>query len=371
MAPWGEGVFDAGRDFGVGDASDDAVFFEVAELLDEHFLGDGGDGPFEFGKAEGAFVEEVEDDDHFPAAFEAFEGGFDALGGGVGGVGGAVSLWLVTYFLVCTCHLVGDYFRLIFMSSGVSFGLEGKRVVVTGGSSGIGKACVSAFEALGATVVAVARRGEATDRFVPCDLSTADGVAAVIEGIRSRLGEVDVLVNNAGGSEAPTGGVFMQTDEDWMRILELNLLAAVRLDRAFLPLMMERGSGVILHVTSIQSRMPMRETVPYAAAKAALLNYSKALSMEAGRAGVRVVAVAPGFTQTEAATRLIERMADQLGTDSSGAVDSLMDSLGGIALGRPGRTEELASVITFLASDLASYLTGTEVVVDGGTLTTV
>ena len=116
-----------------------------------------------------------------------------------------------------------------------------------------------------------------------------------------------------------------------------NLLAAVRLDRGLLPAMLQQGSGVIIHISSIQRRLPLFEaTLAYAAAKAALTNYSKGLSNEVGPKGIRVVSVAPGFIQTTAATALIERLAASSGTDANAAREQLMQSLGGIPLGRPG-----------------------------------
>ena len=208
--------------------------------------------------------------------------------------------------------------------------------------------------------------------FVVADLSTADGAEKVISYVRDRLGAVDILVHNVGGSSAPGGGFAVLTDEHWQHALNSNLLAAVRLDRGLLPLMVEQGAGVIIHISSIQRRLPLFEaTLAYAAAKAALSNYSKCLSNEVGPKGIRVVSVAPGFTETTAATALIDRLAANSGTDRNTAREQLIKSLGGIPLGRPGWPAEVAELVAFLASDRAASITGSEYVIDGGTIPTI
>src|SRR5881296_4668859 len=182
----------------------------------------------------------------------------------------------------------------------------GKRTLVTGGTKGMGEAIVRRLAAGGATVATTARspasEGQAAELFVQADISTRDGVDKVIREVLDHLGGVDILVNNVGGSSAPSGGVLALGDDDWRRALDTNLLAAVRLDREFLPGMLQQGSGVIIHVSSIQRSLPLFEaTLAYAAAKAALSNYSKGLSKEMSPRGIRVVSVAPGYTETEAA----------------------------------------------------------------------
>ena len=158
-------------------------------------------------------------------------------------------------------------------------------------------------------------------------------------------------------------------DREWHRALDLNLLAAVRLDRALVPLMLKQGSGVVIHVTSIQRQVPLPEaTLAYAAAKAALSNYSKGLSKEISPKGLRVVRVSPGWVETEAAIGLVTEIARQSGTDYDGAKKALMNSLGGIPIGRPAKPAEVAELITFLVSPRAAYITGVEYVIDGGTV---
>ena len=135
--------------------------------------------------------------------------------------------------------------------------------------------------------------------------------------------------------------------------------------------MIEQGVGVIIHVTSIQDRLPLPEaTIAYAAAKAALSNYSKALSKEVGPKGIRVVRVSPGWVEAEAAVHLAKRLAEQAGTDYEGGKQIIMDGLGGIPLGRPAKPKEVADLIAFLASPRAASITGTEYVIDGGTVPT-
>jgi len=150
-----------------------------------------------------------------------------------------------------------------------------------------------------------------------------------------------------------------------------NLLAAVRLDRELLPPMIEQGSGVIIHITSIQRELPLPEaTIAYAAAKAALSNYSKGLSKEVSPKGVRVVRVSPGWVETDGAVGLVSEIARRNATDYEGGRKIVMDSLGGIPIGRPAKPKEVADLVAFLASPRAASITGTEYVIDGGTVPT-
>lgn len=249
----------------------------------------------------------------------------------------------------------------------------GKRALITGGTKGMGEAIARRLAAAGATVATTARSplpdGQHTDLFVQADISTVEGVDRVVKQVVERLGGIDLLVNNVGGSSAPSGGFAVLDDAQWQAALDTNLLAAVRLDRSLLPGMIERGSGVILHITSIQRRLPLYEaTLAYAAAKAALTTYSKGLSKEVGPKGIRVNTIAPGFIQTTAATGLIRRLAEQQGVDEAAARDGLMKSLGGIPIGRPGLPEEVAELAAFLLSDRAASIHGAEYPIDGGTV---
>ena len=253
----------------------------------------------------------------------------------------------------------------------------GKRVLVTGGTKGMGLAIVRRLAAGGATVVSTARTPQADGEspatlFVQADIATRDGVDEVIGQSLDRFGGIDMLINNVGGSSAPGGGVLALSDQDWQHTIDTNLLAAVRLDRGLLPGMLARGYGGILHISSIQRRLPLFEaTLAYAAAKAALTTYSKGLAKEVGPKGVRVNSLAPGFIETTAAERLIQRLAEQGRTSTEAARQGLMQSLGGIPIGRPGRPEEVAELAAFLVSDRAASIHGSEYVIDGGTVPTV
>ena len=191
------------------------------------------------------------------------------------------------------------------------------------------------------------------------------------ESVLQQLRGIDILVDVLGSSSAPGGGFAALDDAEWWKELNQNLMPAVRLDRALLPAMIEQGFGVIIHVTSIQHELPLPDwTTAYAASKAALSTYSKSLSKEVTPKGVRVVRVSPGWVETEASVRLAERLAAQAGTDYEGGKQIIMKSLGGIPLGRPTRPREVADLIAFLASPRAASITGTEYVIDGGTVPT-
>jgi NAD(P)-dependent dehydrogenase (short-subunit alcohol dehydrogenase family) len=251
----------------------------------------------------------------------------------------------------------------------------GKRILVTGGTKGIGEAIVNRLLAGGGSVLATARtvpKSVNAEQFIQADVTTRAGADHIIKTTFDRLGGLDILINSVGGSSAPSGGVLALTDDIWQQEFELNLFSAVRLDRGFLPALLKQRSGVIIHVSSILRTLPLFDaSMAYAAAKAALSNYSKGLSKEVAPHGIRVNSVAPGFTETQAATGLIERLAKQAGSDSATARQSLMNSLGGIPLGRPNRPEEVAELVGFLASDRASAITGSEYVIDGGNIPTV
>ncbi|ANZ20614.1 SDR family oxidoreductase [Streptomyces noursei] len=239
--------------------------------------------------------------------------------------------------------------------------LAGKRAVVTGGSRGIGAAIVQHFLDAGASVVTSARSATedtpSAATFVKADLSTRDGVREFADAALDTLGGVDIVVNNAGGCRAFQSA--LDIENDWQYTMDINFLAAVRLNSALVPAMRESGGGAIVHVSSIATISSYPMILHYAAAKSALETYSKGLAAQLAPEGIRVVAVSLGNVMTPGADEAREKIVDYLGAESEEWADE-------IPLGRLGQPRDIAEAVGFLASPRAAWITGSSLVIDGG-----
>jgi NAD(P)-dependent dehydrogenase (short-subunit alcohol dehydrogenase family) len=260
--------------------------------------------------------------------------------------------------------------------------LDGRVAVVTGASKGIGLAVVGTLLDQGARVVAISRnRSPELDSLdgdllhVPANLMDAGAPAEVVARAVETFGGLDVLVNNAGGpppgTKLPRFGFLDLGDEDWREMFEFNLFSAVRACRAAIPLLIDRGGGAIVNVSSVHGRQPSAVNVDYGAAKAAMTNVTKALSEEFGPQGVRVNGVCPGPVRTPwwtDAGGAADILAAQLGTDRDSVMTRLAPEMMQLTTGRLAEPGEIAAAVAFLASPRSASTTGTELVVDGGML---
>jgi NAD(P)-dependent dehydrogenase (short-subunit alcohol dehydrogenase family) len=249
--------------------------------------------------------------------------------------------------------------------------LEGKIALVTGGTKGIGKAIADSLANAGARVIVTARnQPEDTalqHQFIAADLTQAGQVSKFVEELNERFGKIDILVNNIGGLTTSGGGFMALSDEDWERELQFNLLAAIRLDKALLPKMLEQKSGVIIHISTTSAMQPLWDVnMAYAVSKAALNSYSKALASEVSGKGVRVLTVSPGPVKTPMMVEFLKDYATSAGITFEEASENLMNKVGGIPMGRMAEPEEVAALVGFLVSPAASFLTGANYIVDGG-----
>lgn len=254
---------------------------------------------------------------------------------------------------------------------------SGRYALITGGSSGIGLATVRRLRAGGALVISGdldafpdSDRGVTAVR---CDLATREGCEDLVTAAGVAHPCIDVLVNNVGA--APIRDGFERvTDDDWLGLWNLNLMSAIRTTRAALPLLRAARNAAIVMICSTTARMPDPCWVDYAASKAALLAVSRALAEELGHEGIRVNAVSPGSIRTPLWDRdggFSEELARRYGTGVEEAIGRYVREERRIPLGTPGRAEDVAAAVAFLACDEAAYVTGSEMVVDGGLIKTI
>ncbi|MGI5242107.1 SDR family NAD(P)-dependent oxidoreductase [Dactylosporangium sp. CA-139066] len=256
--------------------------------------------------------------------------------------------------------------------------LTGKVAVVTGASRGIGLAVVRALAAEGVRVVAGARTltgelaelaGDGAVRPVAVDLSTADGPGRLVETAMATFGRIDLLVNNVGAVRPRPAGFLAVPDEEWIATLNVNFLAHVRAVRAALPHLYAAGTAAIVTIASVNAALPDPLVIDYSAAKAALVNFSKALSKEAGPKGVRVNTISPGPVSTDlwlGAGGVAETLARVGGGDPAAIADRAAHES---VTGRFTEPEEVAGLVLYLASGLAANVTGANLAVDGGLVT--
>lgn len=252
----------------------------------------------------------------------------------------------------------------------MDFGYEGKAVVITGSSKGIGRQTAEEMLKLGAKVMLVARGEDALRtaqedlseygevEYIVQDVTEAGAGENIIKAVIDKFGRLDVLVNNAGGAFAES---FEDVEvSDWEDDLNLKLLSAVKMSKASLPHLKENG-GAILNLTAVAGKAPGESALPTAVSRSAGLSMTKAMSKDLGRYNVRVNAVCIGLIHSDQIEKMWQSEAPELTWEEFATTGHE-----NIPLGRIGETKEAANVITFLCSDLASYITGVAVNIDGG-----
>ncbi|WBB75950.1 SDR family NAD(P)-dependent oxidoreductase [Micromonospora sp. WMMD1128] len=248
--------------------------------------------------------------------------------------------------------------------------LTGRTAVVTGAGSGIGLEIAQRFAGEGCHLVVADLDPSACERLpgvtvVAADLGTAEGVRRVTDAAATAFTGVDILVNNV--AVAPYRDSFTAIDDAaWQRTWEINVMSCVRLCRAIVPRMAERGGGSVVNIGSEAARHPKPYLVDYAVSKAALLALAKALSMEYGPAGVRVNTVAPGPTRTSTMEVFLASLAQRLGIDTEAAADHFVHEMRRLALGRMNEPADVAAVVRFLAGPASRQVTGAEYSVNAG-----
>lgn len=253
--------------------------------------------------------------------------------------------------------------------------LKGKVALVTGGTKGIGKAIADTLSNAGAQVIITARTAPSENtngqHFISSDFFQPESAELLANEILEKYGRIDIIVNNAGANLSPGGGFSTLSDEHWNSDWQLNFMSVVRVNKALLPTMIEQKSGVVINISTGAAKLPIWEmTMSYSSAKAALNAYSKALANEVAKHGIRVNVVSPGLVETPLMIEFIENMAQSSSITAEEAYKSVMDKLN-VPMGRMADPEEVASLVGFLVSPEAKYITGVNYSVDGGALPTI
>lgn len=257
--------------------------------------------------------------------------------------------------------------------------LTDKIAIVTGASKGIGLAITRALAGEGARVVAGARTIESLadiERVTPValDLSSREGPGQLVQRTLEAHGRVDVLVNNVGAVRLRLQGFLGTSDEEFEWAMQLNFFSALRATRAALVPMVKQGRGSIVNIASVNSFFqPDAGVIDYGAAKAALVNLTKALSQEFGSKGIHINAISPGPVSTDlwlGKGGVADTVAKATGVDQETARKNVVSSIGGFATGRFTTPEEVAALALFLASERSANITGSNYVIDGGLIKT-
>ena len=252
--------------------------------------------------------------------------------------------------------------------------LVGKIAIITGASSGFGRATAVRFAAEGArlvlgdldeaggreTVARIERAGGAAE-FIAGDIATQPGAAALIERALERFGTADILVNNAGIWQPEMKDTWNASEESWDRVIRVNLKSVYLCSRATIPIMLAKGSGSIVNVASIAATRAVGGA-SYAAAKGGILSYTRLVSRELAARGVRINCVSPGYMRTPMSS------GERLGLSVAEQEERLQQLTRRVPMRRSGAVTDIADAILYLASDEAGYVTGQELVVDGGYL---
>ena len=265
----------------------------------------------------------------------------------------------------------------------MDLGIKDRVAVITGGDSGMG---LKTAEYLLKAGVKVALSDQSTSRLqaaadsiaelgevhpITADITKPDNVARLVRSVEERFGPAHILVH-AAGITGSTGDFLELTDEQWREAIEIDLMGAVRVCRAFIPAMRQAGWGRVILFGSEDAEQPYVEELPYCAAKAAILNLTKGLSKSYGQQGVLVNSVSPAYIETPMTDAMMEKRSAKLGVSFDEAVQSfLKEERPHLVLQRRGKVEEVASLIAYLCSNQASFITGANYRVDGGSVATV